>query len=181
MTVQLLGISGSLRKDATNTKLLREAARLFGDVRYVQADLNIPLYDGDDEAQNGLPKTVQNLVQQIADADAVLISTPEYNSGITGVLKNALDWVSRSKLKPWDGKPVAVMSAAAGRAGGIRAQTMLRTCMTPFQARIVPASEVAVSGSGSAFDAEGHLESERYQDAVRRLMDALKIEITRGA
>ncbi|GAA6209193.1 NAD(P)H-dependent FMN reductase [Cognatishimia sp. WU-CL00825] len=180
MTLQLLGISGSLRKDATNTKLVREAARLFGDADYVQADLNIPLYDGDDEVQNGLPLAVQKLVQQISEADAVLISTPEYNSGITGVLKNTLDWVSRSKLKPWDGKPVAVMSAAAGRAGGIRAQTMLRTCMTPFKARIVPAAEVAVSSSADAFDAEGRLISERYQVAVQRLMEALQTDLNRG-
>lgn len=176
---KLLGISGSLRADATNTKLIREAARLFGDATYVEADLNIPLYNGDDEDRDGLPAAVQTLVQQIAEADAVLISTPEYNSGITGALKNALDWVSRSKTSPWANKPVAVMSAAAGRAGGIRAQTMLRNCMTPFNVRIAAASEVAIASSGKEFDENGQLTNERYQASVSRLMDALKAEIER--
>lgn len=174
---KLLGISGSLRTDATNTKLIREAARLFGDATYVEADLNIPLYNGDDEDRDGLPAAVQTLVQQITEADAVLISTPEYNAGITGILKNALDWVSRSKPTPWAGKPVAVMSAAAGRAGGIRAQTMLRNCMTPFNVRLVAASEVAIASSGKEFDENGQLINERYQVSVSRLMDALKAEI----
>ncbi len=180
MTIKLLGISGSLRTDATNTKLIRAAAQLFKGAELVEADLNLPLYNGDDEDREGLPDAVQTLVTQIQSADGVLISTPEYNAGITGVLKNALDWVSRSKPQPWTGKPVALMSAAAGRAGGIRAQTMLRSCMTPFNARIVPASEIAIASSGSAFTEDGTLESDRYVASVKRLMEALRLEIERG-
>ena len=97
----LLGISGSLRSEATNRKLVREAARLFGDCTYIEADLNLPLYDGDDETANGVPAAVQLLADQIRDADAVLISTPEYNKGPSGVLKNALDWISRTDQNPW--------------------------------------------------------------------------------
>ena len=114
----LLGISGSLRKGATNTKLLREAARLFGECTYTEADISFPLYNGDDEEASGVPSAVDTVARQIADADAVLISTPEYNKGPSGALKNALDWISRSSVKPWNDKPVVVMSAAAGRAGG---------------------------------------------------------------
>ncbi len=80
-TPKLFGISGSLRKDSHNTLLLAEAARLFGDADYTLADIRLPLYDEDDEKANGVPDAVQTLAQQIADADAVLISTPEYNKG----------------------------------------------------------------------------------------------------
>ena len=118
----LFGISGSLRRGSHNSMLLAEAARLFGDADYREADINLPLYDADDEEANGVPAAVDALAQQIADADAVLISTPEYNKGPSGAMKNALDWISRSKIKPWGNKPVAVMSAAAGRAGGERAR-----------------------------------------------------------
>lgn len=177
MTTKLLGISGSLRADSVNTKLIREAARLFGDTEFQEANLRLPLYDGDLEDASGLPAAVADLVAQIAAADAVVISTPEYNGGITGVLKNALDWVSRAKPSPWQNKPVALMSAAAGRAGGIRAQTMLRTCMTPFKVRIAPAAELAIAGAGSEFDENGHLISERYAESVTALMTALKDEM----
>lgn len=173
----LLGISGSLRKDSVNSKLIREAARLFGKAGFSEADLNLPLYNGDDEDRYGLPDSVLKLVSQISDADGIIISTPEYNAGITGVLKNALDWVSRHKPSPWVGKPVVVMSAAAGRAGGIRAQTMLRSCMTSFNVRLVPGSEIAIAGAGSEFDEHGQLTSERYAASVERLMQALRREI----
>ena len=177
MPIQLLGLSGSLRTDSVNSKLIREAARLYGDATLTEADLNIPLYNGDDEDRDGLPASVQDLVAQIANADAVIIATPEYNGGITGVLKNALDWVSRAKPSPWAGKPVAVMSAAAGRAGGVRAQTMLRSCMTPFNVKLAAASEVAIASAGSEFDENGLLVSERYQASVARLMAALKADV----
>lgn len=174
---RLLGISGSLRRESVNSKLIREAARLYGDATFEEANLNLPLYNGDDEDAEGLPALAQKLVEQISAADGIVIATPEYNSAITGVLKNALDWVSRSKPSPWNGKPVAVMSAAAGRAGGIRAQTMLRTCMTPFNVRVAAAPEVGIAGAGSEFDDNGHLTSERYTASVQRLMDALRREI----
>ncbi|MEJ2036038.1 MAG: NAD(P)H-dependent oxidoreductase, partial [Maritimibacter sp.] len=101
----LLGISGALRQGSTNRLLLREAVRAFGAASLVEADLRLPLYDGDLEEASGIPTPVQRLADQIAAADAVLISTPEYNKNISGVLKNALDWVSRVKGNPWNGKP----------------------------------------------------------------------------
>ena len=97
----LLIISGSLRKEATNRKLAREAARLFGPAEVIEGELNLPLYDGDAEEADGIPTAVQALADQIARADAVVISTPEYNKGPSGVLKNALDWVSRTEGNPW--------------------------------------------------------------------------------
>lgn len=170
----ILGISGSLRADATNRKLLREAARLFGECEYTEADINFPLYDGDDEASTGIPDAVTHLNAQIEAADAVLISTPEYNKGPSGVLKNALDWVSRVDGNPWNNKPVAVMSAAAGRAGGERAQMVLRGFMVPFRPMILQGPEIHLAGSGSAFDDQGKLTGEIYIKDLTALMNALK-------
>ena len=175
----LLGISGSLRADASNRKLLREAARLFGPCTYVEADLNLPLYDGDDEAANGIPESVAALSKAILEADAILVSTPEYNKGPSGVLKNALDWVSRTGANPWADKPVAVMSAAAGRAGGERAQMVLRGFMVPFQPRILQGPEVHLANSSNEFDDSGQLTSAHYTKTLQTLMDKLRVEATR--
>jgi len=175
----LLGISGSLRAEATNRKLIREAARLFDPTDFVEANLNLPLYDGDAEAANGIPAAVQTLADQIAAADAVVISTPEYNKGPSGVLKNALDWVSRTEGNPWAGKPVAVMSAAAGRAGGERAQLVLRGFMVPFRPRILQGPEMHLASSSNEFDAEGRLTSEIYTKTLQELMNGLRAEIAR--
>lgn len=175
----LLGLSGSLRKGSTNTKLLHEAARLFGDCDFALADLRLPLYDGDDEAAHGVPDAVQSLAERIAVADAVIISTPEYNKGPSGVLKNALDWVSRTKDRPWSGKPVAVMSAAAGRAGGERAQMILRGFMVPFRPVILQGPEIHLADSSNQFDDEGHLTGEIYLRELKALMQALRTEVDR--
>ena len=174
---KLLGISGSLRKGSHNSLLLAEAARLFGDAEYSEADINLPLYNGDDEEASGVPAAVDALAKQIADADAVLISTPEYNKGPSGALKNALDWVSRSSVKPWGNKPVAVMSAAAGRAGGERAQMVLRGFMVAFRPRILQGPEIHVAASYEAFDENGQLTGEMYIKELTQLMDGLRAEI----
>jgi chromate reductase len=175
----LLGLSGSLRAGATNRKLLRAAARLFGECTYVEADLQMPLYDGDLETSAGVPDAVKILAGQIADADAVLISTPEYNKAPSGVLKNALDWVSRVEGNPWAEKPLAVMSAAAGRAGGERAQMVLRGFMVPFRPRILQGPEVHLAASSDQFAEDGTLVSERYARGLSELMEALRAEINR--
>ncbi len=170
----LLGLSGSLRQNATNRKLLREAARLFDPASFVEADLNLPLYDGDLEEGEGIPAMVQALRDQIAQADAVIISTPEYNKGPSGVLKNALDWVSRTEGNPWADKPVAVMSAAAGRAGGERAQMILRAYMVPFQPMILQGPEIHLANSSNEFDEQGRLVSSRYEKSLGTLMQKLR-------
>lgn len=170
----LLGLSGSLRRGATNTLLLHEAVRLFGPARFVQGDLNLPLYDGDLENSQGIPDVVQLLSDQIGAADAIIISTPEYNSAPPGVLKNALDWVSRTRQSPWRGKPVAVMSAAAGRAGGASAQVILRSCLVPFQPHLLTGPNVALAASGGAFDEDGRLISEQTTKGLTALMQKLR-------
>ncbi len=173
----LLGLSGSLRRDSTNTRLVREAARLFGPGRFVEADLRLPLYDGDAEERDGIPVEVQTLSDQIAEADVIVISTPEYNKGPSGVLKNALDWISRTPGNPWNNKPLAVMSATAGRAGGERAQMLLRSFMVPFQPRLITGPEVHLADSRNQFDAEERLVSDQYTATLQRLMDKLRAEV----
>ena len=170
----LLGLSGSLRAGATNTKLMREAARLFAPATFIEGDLRFPLYDGDLEDAEGVPAAVQLLADRIAAADAVAISTPEYNKGPSGVLKNALDWVSRTTGRPWRDKPVAVMSAAAGRAGGERAQMVLRGFLNPFQPHLIPGPEMHLAASGDQFDEDGRLTSEICLKTLNDLMDRLK-------
>lgn len=170
----LLIVSGSLRAGATNRKLAHEAARLFEPERLTVADLRLPLYDGDLEEAEGIPATVQTLADQIAAADAVAISCPEYNKGPSGVMKNALDWVSRTEANPWAGKPVAVMSAAGGRAGGERSQMILRSLLVPFEPHLLTGPELHVADSRNQFNSEGRLTSERYLKTLGRLMDRLR-------
>ena len=178
---RLLGICGALRAASTNAMLMREAARLYDPEVFEEADLRLPLYDGDLEATAGIPPAVQHLADQIAASDAVVISGPEYNKAISGVLKNALDWVSRTKGSPWRDKPVAIMSAAAGRAGGERTQFSLRLCLVPFRPRLLAGPEVMVAASGSQFDADGRLTNEINLRALTELMAGLRAEVARGA
>lgn len=173
----LVGVSGALRAESTNRKLTREAARLFGPAQFSEADLRLPLYDGDSETADGVPDSVQYLADLIAAADAVIVSTPEYNKGPSGVLKNALDWISRTKGNPWQDKPVAVMSAAAGRAGGERAQMVLRGFMVPFQPRVLQGPELHLADTGNQFDEAGRLISPMYEKTLRALMVKLRAEI----
>jgi len=174
----LLGLCGALRAQSTNRSLLIEAARVYG-VPLTMADLRLPLYDGDLEQSEGIPASVQTLSDQIAGAQAIVISGPEYNKGISGVLKNALDWVSRTEGNPWQGKPVAIMSAAAGRAGGERTQMMLRDCLLAFNARVLQGPEVMIAASSGAFDAAGRLSDDRSGQMLGGLMTALRTEVDR--
>lgn len=169
----LLGISGSLRAASTNTKLVQCAAESFAPDDFIMGDLRFPLYDGDLEAK-GIPAEVQTLADQIAAADAVVISGPEYNKSISGVLKNALDWISRTDGNPWADKPLAIMSATAGRAGGERTQFALRLCMVPFRPRLLMGPEMLLADSGNQFDDQGKLTVEMAQELLDTLMENLR-------
>ena len=177
---KLLGICGSLRAGSYNRKLMREAVRIYDPANYIEADLRLPLYDGDLEEDDGIPAAVQLLADQIAAADAVVISGPEYNKGLSGALKNALDWVSRTKGSPWRDKPVAIMAATGGRAGGERTQWTLRLCLTPFRPRLLAGPEVLVGNCSGQFDEEGRLVNDRYEAALTELMAELRAEVARG-
>lgn len=175
----LLGIPGALRAASTNRLLLAEARRAFGDAHYAEADLRLPLFDEDLEIAQGFPDAVTTLHAQVKAADAIVIATPEYNKALPGVLKNALDWVSRVPGAAWRDKPVAIMSAADGRAGGERSQYSLRLCLTPFRPRLISGPEVLVAQSRSAFDADGRLIDDRTRKALTELMTLLRAEAAR--
>jgi len=154
-----------------------EAARLFGESDFLDGDLDLPLYNGDVEAEVGLPPKVATLVDQLRKADAVVLVSPEYNQSLSGVMKNALDWMSRAEGAPWRNKPVAMMSATAGRAGGARAQYALRLCMLPFRANVMAGPEVLVAGAQGQFDEAGRI-AESYAAPLAELMGDLRIAAT---
>ena len=173
--MKLLAISGALRTGSRNTALLREAIRLGGVNDAEFADLRLPLYDGDLEDRVGLPAEVKALCDQIRAADALLFSTPEYNKMIPGVLKNALDWQSRFSPGPLAGKPVAILSATAGRSGGELTQFSLRHCLTPFGANVMQQPQLHVGSNfvDTVFN-DGALVDEKAREKLGEVMAALK-------
>ncbi len=176
----LLCISGSLRRGSTNTCLLTEAARHFGGpVR--MADLRLPLYDADLQTEQGIPDAVQDLARAVSEASAIAVSTPEYNQSLSGVLKNALDWISRTEGSPWEDKPVAVMAAANGRSGGARAAYALRWALTPFRPRFSAGPEMLLPAAKEAFDASGRLVDSRAEATLVRAMERLRAEAEAAA
>jgi len=180
MPHHLLGLCGALRAASTNRMLMAEARRIYAPDQWEEGDLRLPLYDGDLEKAEGIPAGVARLAAQIAAADGIVIATPEYNKSVPGVLKNALDWVSRVKGAPWRDKPVAIMSAADGRAGGDRSQFALRLCLTPFRPRLIAGPEVMIANSSQAFWPSGQLIDPKSEQVVTELMAVLRKEIERG-
>jgi chromate reductase len=179
--VRILAISGSLRSGAYNTELLRLAAAAAPagvEVELYEGLKEVPPYDADDDV-GPRPATVVRLKEAIADADAVLFATPEYNSSVPGCLKNALDWVSRPLLEsPLRNKPVAVLSSSTGMFGGVWAQAELKKVLGAIGARVLDAT-VAVPKAherlaGGADDA--------LEDELRGVVETLAAAVeTRAA
>jgi chromate reductase len=173
--MRLLGIAGSFREGSYNRGLLRAAAELApGGVELVEFDLRgLPFYDGDLEAA-GDPESVTELKEAIRAADALVIATPEYNRGLPGVLKNAIDWASRPALaSPLAGKPVAIMGATTGFAGTARAQQQLRDALEFPGAVVLQQPEVLVSEAYLRFDEHGELVDEETRAEIRELLAVL--------
>jgi NAD(P)H-dependent FMN reductase len=170
----IVGISGSFRKDSFNSALLRAAAELSPVELRVEVETirGIPLYDGDVEKESGLPQVVIDLKQKIAAASGLLLVTPEYNNSLPGVLKNAIDWLSRpAKDIPriFGGRPVAIMGATPGRGGTRMAQTawlpVMRTLgMQPWFEKTIHFAE-----AGKLFES-GRLVDEASVRQVREYM-----------
>jgi len=172
---KILGISGSLRERSYNTALLRAAAELAPpDVEIETFDLSaIPLYNDDIEAA-GDPEPVAQLKSLVAEADALLFATPEYNRGTSGVLKNAIDWLSRPALASvLRGKPVGIMGASSGRGGTRKAQQQVRDALLFPGAVVVEAPEVAVPIAWERFDPDLRLTDENVGAALTKLLEAL--------
>lgn len=173
--IKVLGISGSLRKGSYNSAALREAQRVAPAGMQIEiADIaQIPLYN-DDVRVAGFPAPVERLVAQIRAADAVLFVTPEYNYSVPGVLKNAIDWVSRAPEQPLAGKPAAIMGVSPGRLGTARAQYHLRQTMVFLDAHLLNKPEVMIGNAGQLFDADGALADEATRGYIVRLLEALR-------
>ena len=172
--MNILAISGSLRRDSHNTNLLRSAAQLApGDAAVVLWDglKDIPPFDEDDEAS--APATVERMRSAVANADAILFATPEYNSSIPGQLKNAIDWLSRPKATAaLRNKPVAVVGASASAFGGVWAQAELRKVLAASGARVVE-GDVAVGHAQEHFDERGILNNENFREQLGEVVESL--------
>ena len=181
---KLLGISGSLRSGSFNTSLLKAASALLPpdtvlDIRTLHG---IPLYDGDLEAESGIPMAVKELKQAFHAADGVLLASPEYNNSLPGVFKNAIDWLSRPPADApmlFAGKRIAVIGASPGGFGTILAQNawlpVLRTLNTApwFGGRLM------VSRAGSVFDQSGALTDQGVREQLQKYLAGF-VEYVRG-
>ena len=177
--MRILGISGSLRDGSYNTKLLRAASELLPpDVDFEHWDglKAIPPYDEDDDVQPA-PASVAALREAIAGADAVLFATPEYNWSVPGVLKNAIDWVSRPlATNPLRNKPVAVVGASTGAFGAVWSQAELRKVLSATGARVVEGA-VAVGHAPTHFDDEGGMIAGELREELGEVVSALVNEV----
>jgi chromate reductase len=170
--VKLVGLSGSLRKASLNSALLRAAAGLTPDgvTLAVHTLHGIPLYDGDAEAAGGIPTPVQALKDAIAEADGLLMVTPEYNNGMPGVFKNAIDWLSRPAsdiARVFGNKPVAVIGASPGGFGTILSQAAWLPVLRTLGALHWSDGRLMVSRATAVFDADGNLTDEKIRDQLR--------------
>lgn len=171
--IKIVGISGSLRAGSYNSALLRAALQVLPADLQLQIGTieGIPLYDGDVEAQGGIPASVQTLKNSIIAADGLLIVTPEYNNSIPGVTKNAIDWLSRPPAdagKVFGSKPVAVIGASPGGFGTIMSQAAWLPVLRTLGMQAWFGGRLMVSRAHQVFDANGEL----TDDAVRKQLSA---------
>ncbi len=170
--MNILGISGSLRRASFNTVLLHAAQELLpAGVTLAIHDLHgLPLFDQDVEEQ-GDPAPVATLKDAVAQADALLLACPEYNGGITGVLKNAIDWISRPGIArssaPLAGKRACIVGASPGATGTVRAQDQLRLVLRRAGAVVEPQGEVLVFQAHTKI-ADDRLTDERTRELLAR-------------
>ena len=170
--MKVLGICGSLAKSSVNLRFLRSLEDLFpADTTFeVQTLHEIPMYSPDIDV---LPESVRSLCNQIKQADRIVIATPEYNYSLPGVLKNALDWVSRSSEKPFDGKVTAIMGASPGNVGTARCQYHLRQVGVFLNIQFLNKPEVMIGQCHEKIDASGTITDERTAVVLRNMVDAL--------
>lgn len=177
--MRVLGIAGSLRRGSYNRRLLRAAAAsLPPGATYEELDRlgDLPLFDEDRERFS--PEPVEALRRAVREADAVIVATPEYNHSIPGVLKNALDWLSRPLVQggPFDGKPVVVVGSSTGMFGAVWAQAETRKVLNALHARVVE-DELPVGFAAEAFDDDGSLRDPELAARLDGLVENLLREV----
>jgi chromate reductase len=175
MTTTILGLSGSLRAGSYNTALLRAAVALNDTTLHIEPMTlhGIPLYDGDVEQRDGTPQAVRALKERILASDGLLLVSPEYNNGVPGVFKNAVDWLSRKTPGLADvfaQRAVAVIGASPGGFGTVLAQAHWLPVLRVLGARVYASGRVAVSRAGAAFDADGKLTDEAAAANLREFV-----------
>jgi NAD(P)H-dependent FMN reductase len=171
----IVGVSGSTRRGSFNTALLRAAAAAMpqdAELR-IESIAEIPLYNGDMEAEQGIPAPVARLKEAIAAADGLLLVTPEYNNSIPGVAKNAIDWLSRPPAdvpRVFRGKPVAIAGASPGGFGTILSQNAWLPVFRTLGANLWSGGRLLVSRAGGVFDAGGELTDPAVRDNLAKFM-----------
>lgn len=176
-TPRILAFAGSARRDSLNRKLLAVAVaetRAAGaEVTLIDLnELELPLYHGDLEDTQGMPANATKLLELLAAHQGLLIASPEYNSFITPLLKNTIDWLSRADDNPFPGKVAAVVSASPGLLGGARSLQHARHLLLHLGCHVVPA-QCMLPKAHEAFDAQGHLQDPRALKSVRALAQQL--------
>lgn len=174
--MKILAFAGSLRKGSFNKSLLRAARELSpNDMNIELFDLEgIPLFNSDLEAE-GDPKRIKEFKQAIRDADGILIASPEYNHGMTGVLKNAIDWASRpSKDMPISGKPVGILGASPGITGTARSQDQLRQSLKSVNTYCMPKPEMLVFRAHEKFNDAGELTDESTRNYLEKYLGSFR-------
>ena len=185
---RILAFAGSARRESFNKRLVRiaaEAARQAGaDVTLIDlADYPLPLYNGDLEAADGLPAEAVELKKLFLEHDGLLISAPEYNSSITPLLKNTIDWVSRplpgeGPLAAYKGKVAALMSASPGGLGGLRGLVHVRAILGNIGVIVLP-DQIAVREAHIAFSEDGRLKDEKRHASIEQLGRTLAATISK--
>jgi chromate reductase, NAD(P)H dehydrogenase (quinone) len=181
-TPKILAFAGSTRIDSYNKKLVKIAAAgakaAGAEVTYIDLrDLPLPLFDEDLEAQEGLPANARTFKDLMISHQGLLIASPEYNSSLTAVLKNAIDWASRpapneAPLAAFAGKVASIMSASPGALGGLRGLVHLRSILGNIKVLVLP-DQIAVSKAYEAFNSDGTLKDPKQQQSVEKLGDGL--------
>jgi chromate reductase len=171
---RIIGLSGSLRRQSFNTSLLQAAVEFVPDgvTLQIESIAGIPLYDGDVEAQ-GMPESVVKLKDAIASCDGLLLSTPEYNNSMPGVLKNAIDWLTRPASdipRVFGSRPIAVMGATPGPFGTILSQNAWLSVIRTLRMRPWLDGRMMLSRAGAAFDAQGKLVDEHARKNLQEFI-----------
>jgi chromate reductase len=175
MTTNIIGFSGSLRRQSFNSSLLRAAVSLMpaGATLEIASIAEFPLYDADVEHGPGIPAAVTSLKDRIAAADGLLIATPEYNNSIPGVAKNAIDWLSRPDAdikRVFGNRPVALMGASPGNFGTTHSQTAWLPVFRTLRVRPYWEGRLMVSRAHTLFDESGELTDEKTRDHLRNFV-----------
>jgi len=174
MKINVLGISGSLRTDSYNRKALQVAKSIAIELGSNVSEIDLktlplPLYDADIEA-SGFPENVVKIRSLVKEADLILIATPEYNHSISGVLKNAIDWLSTGGDNVLDGKTAVIFGASTGFYGTLRAQIHLRQILTALNVFMIPQPQVFIRNAREAFDEKGSLKDLKVYNQLKELI-----------